>query len=260
LPPWLLDAIISLHLSNPAALILAASNPATKFDNKYENNAKYLSGGKEQLTNFVKWAWAALANRITNTRYYIEPNYDELVNYNIQCHNEHIILAYLPLPPLAMAPPTMVPPAMAPPVNLAVIKAVAAVPLPDVLNMLRALISCQADAMERINMNAVKTLTFQKEKETKKKDRFKKIHPLSKQLILFALASNPYDVPDEIEDSCECFINAPTHGVAKQELQMHFKGLGLGKMAYTTGLTLNLYSGKFLYAVCNNPSNFSCFS
>ncbi len=41
---------------------------------------------------------------------------------------------------------------------------------------------------------------------------------------------------------------------------MHFKGLGLSEMAYATGLTLILYSGKFLYAIQNNPSNFSCFS
>jgi hypothetical protein len=114
--------------------------------------------------------------------------------------------------------------------------------------------------MEQINTNSKKALTFQKEKEIKKKDRFEKFHPSSKQLILFASASNPYGVPNEIIDSCESFINAPTHGVAKQELQLQFKGLGLGEMAYTTGLTLNLYSGKFLYAVCNNPSNFCCFS
>ncbi len=51
-----------------------------------------------------------------------------------------------------------------------------------------------------------------------------------------------------------------THGIAEQELNMWLKNLGLSKMAFATGLTLNLYSGKFLYAVRNNPSNFSCFS
>jgi hypothetical protein len=55
-------------------------------------------------------------------------------------------------------------------------------------------------------------------------------------------------------------MNATTQGVAKQELNMQFKAMGLGDVAYTTSLTLNLYFGKFLYAVRNNPSNFSCFS
>jgi hypothetical protein len=40
---------------------------------------------------------------------------------------------------------------------------------------------------------------------------------------------------------------------------MQFRAMELGDVAYTTGLTLNMYSGKFLYTVQNNPSNFSCF-
>ncbi len=109
----------------------------------------------------------------------------------------------------------------------------------------------------RAGVNPDNTLTFQKEKETKKKDRFAKLHPSSKQLILFASAPDAEDVPDEVEDSCERFMNATMHGVSEQELNMHSKGLGLSEMAYATGLTLNLYSGKFLYAIQNNPSNFS---
>jgi hypothetical protein len=55
-------------------------------------------------------------------------------------------------------------------------------------------------------------------------------------------------------------MNATMHGAAEQVLNMQFKGLGLSEMAYATGLTLKLYSRKFLYAVQNNTSNFSCFS
>jgi hypothetical protein len=111
-----------------------------------------------------------------------------------------------------------------------------------------------------MNTNAKETLLFHREKEMKKKDRFIKFHPSSKQMILFASASNPFVVPIEPKESCQCFISATTHGVAKQELSMQLKNLGLSEMAFATGLTLNLYSGKFLYAVHNNPSNFSCFS
>jgi hypothetical protein len=52
-------------------------------------------------------------------------------------------------------------------------------------------------------------------------------------------------------------MNATTQGIAEQELSMQFKTMGLGDVAYATGLTLNLYSGKFLYAIQNHPSNFS---
>jgi hypothetical protein len=111
-----------------------------------------------------------------------------------------------------------------------------------------------------MNINAKETLSFHKEKENKKKDRFIKFHPSSKQLILFASAPNAFGMPSEPEESCKQFINAITHGVAKQELSMQLKSLNLSDMVFTMGLTLNLYSGTFLYAVCNSPCNFSCFS
>ena len=104
------------------------------------------------------------------------------------------------------------------------------------------------------------TQVFQKEKETKKKDRFSKFHPSAKQLIFFTSAPDADDVPLKIEDACKRFMIATTQGVAEQDLNMQFKAMGLGDVAYTTGLTLNLYSSKFLYAVRNNPSNFLCFS
>jgi hypothetical protein len=113
---------------------------------------------------------------------------------------------------------------------------------------------------KKINTAQENTLVFQKEKETKKKDWFSKFHPSAKQLIPFASAPNAEDVPLKIEDNCKRFINATLQGVAEQELNMQFKAMGLGDVAYAANLTLNLYSGKFLYAICNNPSNFSCFS
>jgi hypothetical protein len=130
----------------------------------------------------------------------------------------------------------------------------------EIFNLLNASISCQANAMELLHTTHVDTLVFHKEKETKKKDRFQKFHPSAKQLILFASASDINDVPTKPEDTCEHFMNATTQGIAEQELSMQFRAMGLGDVAYATGLTLNLYSGKFLYAVHNNPSNFSCFS
>jgi hypothetical protein len=116
---------------------------------------------------------------------------------------------------------------------------------PDVFNLLNASISCQADAMDQLNTAHENTLVFQKEKEKKKKDRFDKFHPSAKQLILIALVLDPDDIPTEPKDKCERFMNTTTEGVAEQELSMQFKTMGLGDVAYATGLTLNLYSGKF---------------
>jgi hypothetical protein len=131
---------------------------------------------------------------------------------------------------------------------------------PDVFDLLNASISHHVDAMDQLNTAHENTLVFQKKIETKKKDRFDKFHPSAKQLILFAPASDPDKVPTEPEDTCECFMNTTTQGIVEQELSMQFKTIWLGDVAYAIGLTLNLYSSKFLYAVRNHPSNFSCFS
>jgi hypothetical protein len=226
--PWLLETVLSANSSNPAMLILAASDVAAEFDNKFKTDDEYETEGGEQLKNFAKWAWAAQAVRISRMTYTVEPGNNDLLDYHLQCHNFNIIPNFLqPPPPVGVAPP----PAVAP---IVMADPTIAVP-PGVLNLLEVSITRQATAMEAMNTAAAdNTLTFQKEKEMKKKDRFAKFHPSSKQLILFASAPDAEDVPDEIEHSCECFMSATMHGVAKQELNMQFKGLGLSEMAYAT--------------------------
>jgi hypothetical protein len=186
----------------------------------------------------------------------VKPENDKLSNYAILRHHQHINpnpfmmpFALHPSPAFAIAPPAPGGPG-----------ATAAGGQLDVLNLLEASIARQAGAMEQMNTHATNTLIFHKEKETQKKDRFVKFHPSTKQLILFASASNKDSVPNELEDTCEHFMNATTHGVAEQELSMQLREQGLGKMTYATGLSFNLNSGRFMYAVRDNPSNFSCFS
>jgi hypothetical protein len=119
----------------------------------------------------------------------------------------------------------------------------------NILNLLKASIARQVGAMKHMNTHAANTLIFHKEKETQKKDCFVKFHPSTKQLILFASASDKESVPKELKDTFEHFMNATTHGVAKQELSMQLRKQGLGKMTYATSLSLNLYSGRFMYAI-----------
>jgi hypothetical protein len=114
--------------------------------------------------------------------------------------------------------------------------------------------------MEQMSTHATNSLIFHKEKETQKKDRFVKFHPSTKQLILFTSTCIGDIVPNKLENTCTRFMNATTHGVTEHELSMQLREQGLGKMTYATGLSLNLYSGRFIYAVWDNPSNFSCFS
>ena len=252
--PWLLQGISGANTSEPTSLILAAAEAAENFDIEHNGDPNYLADSEEQLEDFVLWAWGAMAGKIPRLVYSVDPN-DE--NLRIYCENRHTTTFQRNLDQgVRFAFPgdrADLPPAIAPGI------APGGIP-PDVFNFLGTSIARQAEALEAITTTNENTLNFQRDKENKKKDRFNKFHPNVKQMILWASAVDNEDVPTVPEDTCERFMNAISQGIAEQELSMQFKSMDLGEVAYATGLTLNLYNGKFLYSVRHNPSNFSCFS
>lgn len=252
--PWLLEAVLRAHTSDPALLVIAAAEAAAVFDLEHQGDPEYISSADDQLETFALWAWAVSAGKITRLIYAVDPNDEALLYYSEQRHRENIEAhgVRFAIPPANIAaaiPPVHIQPG--PPPN---------VPMPDMYNLLNATMSRQAEALELIHSSHETNLTFQREKESKKKDRFNKFHPDTKKMITFASAPDAEAAPNVPEDTCERFINATSQGIAEQELCIQFRQMGLGEMAYATGLILNLYNGRFLYAIRNNPSNFSCFS
>jgi hypothetical protein len=238
LAPWVLEAILETKSNNPATLLLATNNAANNFNHAHKNNPDFITNAEEQHAQITKWLWAVQAGHIPRTNYSVEPNNDNLLDYSDLRHSQHI----LPCNIHFGAPPT---PAGAPPAFPAAVAAQlagnnSAGATPNGLDILQVSILCQVDVLDRMNMNAKETFIFHREKEMKKKDHFVKFHPSSKQMILFASASDPFSTPIEPKETCKRFINTTTHGVAEQELSMQLKGLRLSEMAFTTGLTLNL--------------------
>jgi hypothetical protein len=84
-------------------------------------------------------------------------------------------------------------------------------------NLLNATMSRQAEALELIHSSHETNLTFQCEKESKKKDCFSKIHPDTKKMITFASAPDAEAAPNVPEDTCKRFINATSQGIAEQD-------------------------------------------
>ena len=56
------------------------------------------------------------------------------------------------------------------------------------------------------------------EKDSKKKDRLRKLHSSVFKLILFASAEDANTVPPDVTDACNRFINSETEGLADLEL------------------------------------------
>ena len=122
-------------------------------------------------------------------------------------------------PPGAPLPPPGPAPIFAPPGTPTATDAV--------LQQLTASISRQTDEAKAQNEILNRQLEYNIDKEEKKKDRFKKLHSSTKQLILFASAKDATNVPTEVNEDCKRFINSETVGVAEQELNQQFKKLGL---------------------------------
>jgi hypothetical protein len=175
LAPWLFEAISEANAYDPAILILAASKAAANFDHQFENDPKYITSAEEQLKSFTQWAWGAVKCRIPRLMYTVEPNNKGLRFYGKQRHHSTIQGIQGANAAANVAPAAVASAAYAPQVALSPPPPGAP---PDVFNLLNASISRQADAMDQLNTAHKNTLVFQKEKETKKKDRFKSFTPL----------------------------------------------------------------------------------
>ena len=255
--PWLSNAILSSASNDPFELILVAITAAKTFDVEHDDDPAYLTSADSHLRDFVAWAWGVKRGKVPSTSYRLGLTDAQLQTFQRDRHNKCIAHnannnINTGTPPGAPLPPPGPAPIFAPPGTPTATDAV--------LQQLTASISRQTDEAKAQNEILNRQLEYNIDKEEKKKDRFKKLHSSTKQLILFASAEEATDVPTEANEDCKRFINAETVGVAEQELNLQFKKLGLQDAAFSTGLTQALYLGKFQWADKSTPSNFSPFS
>lgn len=250
--PWLVESILTRNSNDPFELILAAKTSATAFDDEHGLDPDYPISAFDHLSEFVVWAWGVKQNLVNKLSYRIDVMDAALHAYHSEREDKCIIRnPTLTANPAAMPPPGP-PPTFTPTATHTTNEAI--------LHQLAASISCQTEEAATHNELLTRQLEHNLEKEDKKKDRFKKLHSSTKQLILFASAADVDDVPQEVGEACKRFFNAETTGVAEQELNLQFKNLGLQDAAFSPGLTQALYAGKFLWADKSTPSNFSPFS
>ncbi len=98
------------------------------------------------------------------------------------------------------------------------------------------------------------------DKENSSKNCVKNLHEATIKMILFALARDNEEVPDNVTDSCKRFMNSKSVALAEQELNQQFETRGMNKVSFTTGYTANMYAGSFLWSSGDTPSNHSPFA
>jgi hypothetical protein len=98
------------------------------------------------------------------------------------------------------------------------------------------------------------------ERDEKKKDRTKKLHPAIVNMLKKAAALDVNDEDIEIAPSCLRFINSDNVGMAQFELTHQFASHGIDDVGFAAGTVQALYVGDFKYPDSSTPSNFTVFA
>ena len=194
--PWLANTILTAKSSDPWELILAAISTARAFDDEHKDDPAYLTSAESHLTDFAQWAWGVKMGKVPRTDYRLDLMDTSLSNFQKERQDKCITSTtptnpFGPPPMLPPGPPPIFAPGTAPTQNDAV------------LQQLVASISHQSDKAKTQNEILTRQLEHTLDKEEKKKDRFKKLHSSTKQLILFTSAEDAEDVPTEVSESCK---------------------------------------------------------
>ncbi len=130
----------------------------------------------------------------------------------------------------------------------------------DILRSLAAGISRTSEEAEHQNKLQRKQLDYVKAKDTKKKNKAEKWHPMSRRLVLNAASTNSDSPAEEIPMSYLRIINSKTAEMADKELQSQMSELGHANAGFAHGLAASLYVGDILWNNRSTPSNLSPFT
>lgn len=243
--PFLRDAIINLGSSKPSEIIPVAVAAAKEFDRTHANDPDLPDHDEamKHVEAFVMWVWGVGVGRITESRYFLEPEDGELHGYSVLRHKQCI------MPPLDGVDPNGT-------------GGVSVGGNAEVLRMLHESISRQNEESSTANDLRREELRLRKESQEGKKDRLKDLHESTVNMLLMASATDPDAPADELVESAKRFINSRTAALADHELHEQFEDLNITNVCFAHGLVNALYAGCFLWFDKNSPNNFSpfCFS
>jgi hypothetical protein len=190
--PWLVNTVMAANSSNPFHLIAIVNAAAKTFDKEHDADAEYITKATDNAEDFILWAWGVGDGRVTKASFSINPNNTGLKPFKTQRHQACILTVgaawTVPngLPPLLQGDQT----------NL------------TVLGLLNTTISRQSDQQEEQNKILEKQVNHMIDKENSSKNCVKNLHEATIKMILFALAMDNKEVPDNVTNSCKRFMNS----------------------------------------------------
>jgi hypothetical protein len=115
------------------------------------------------------------------------------------------------------------------------------------------------EAADEANLLKRKEIKLQGDKDDKKKDRIKDMHPSIFNMILMASAVN-HDIQGEYDESFKALYNSKNHGYADMELHHQFDAKGFHNVGFAEGTVLALWSGLLKRSNLTAPSNCTPFA
>ncbi len=130
----------------------------------------------------------------------------------------------------------------------------------DIIQSLGTRIICTHE--EAMNQNKIqrKQLDYIKEKDAKKKNKYKKWHSTSQYPVINAVLINSDTPSNNIPSTHLCIINSKTAGMADRVLYNQMLELRHPNVSFSHGLAASLFMGDIVWNNWSSPSNLSPFT
>jgi hypothetical protein len=161
--PWLAEAVIAANSSDPFLLITIVNAAATAFNEEHEEDEDCITSAEDRAGDFLLWAWAVRAGRVSATSCIFDPTNINLELFRIERHQACLI-------PSGGVTWAAIPGGLPPP-------PAADITSTAVFGLLNTTLSRQADKQEEENKILSNQLEHMIEKKGSNKNRFKRRLP-----------------------------------------------------------------------------------
>jgi hypothetical protein len=207
--PFLRDALLNRGATEPLELIISACKAATDFENRHRGVVGFRNvSASEHVEAFTNWAFAIKLGQLGEVRYSIDPDNEELQEFEARRHKTCIL----------------------PPIGGGTSNGTCIATHPgDTTEVFRTL----SKGLKRMGKAADETVILKKEEmrlkgeaDNLKKDRIKDMHASISNMILMASATKS-DRIGTFSNSFKAFYNSKNQGYADLELHHQFNAKDL---------------------------------
>ncbi len=207
-----------------------------EFDARHQGGAGFANASAlDYVAAFTNWALAIHLGTLKEARFTMDPDNDELQVFSDFRHAECI------LPPLGTIGD---PGATGTSGHLE----------HEVFKSLGEGLKRMGEAADEANLLKREEIKLRGDKDDKKKDRIKDMHPSISNMILMVSAVD-HDFQGKYAQSFKAFYNSKNHGYADMELHHQFDAKGFHNMGFAEGTVLVLWSGLLKRSNPTAPSN-----